>query len=82
MKFVVASDRPITITVEPYVSRLYELRPDDEVMVEWEGAREDGRVELAGQQLVLHVPTVGTLRAWNARGTEIWFGPEAGPDAE
>jgi hypothetical protein len=63
MKFVIASSPAVRTA------------PRRRRTVEWHGAREDGRVELAGQELVLHVPTAGTLRAWSAQGTEIWFGP-------
>jgi hypothetical protein len=78
MRFIVATDRTITVAFEPSAAE-HQMQPGDEVTVEWRGDVEDGRVEIERGQLVVHTPTAGHARAWNSAGVELYVGPDSGP---
>jgi hypothetical protein len=68
------------VAFEPTAAE-FNLPAGDAITVRWQGSAEDGIVGFEAGQLVVHAPTGGYTRAWDAAGAEIYIGPESGPDA-
>ncbi|MFD0200197.1 MULTISPECIES: hypothetical protein [Saccharothrix] len=80
MRFVIRADRRIVVAFEPTAEE-FPLQPGETIVVEWFARHEDGMVSLEADNFVVAAPTGGYTRAWRSDGSEIYIGPESGPDS-
>ncbi|MFI6474853.1 hypothetical protein ACIBL5_31855 [Streptomyces sp. NPDC050516] len=80
MRFVIRTDRPVTVAFEPTAAECA-LEPGRPIVVEWFGEGDDGMVSMEAENFVVAAPSGGYSRAWDADGLEIYIGPESGPEA-
>lgn len=79
-RFVVESDENLTLVFEPAAEE-YALDPGESVLVEWSGGHGPGTIKRAAGDLVIWPPDGGLTRAWRSDGSEIYVGPESGPES-
>ncbi|GLZ76711.1 hypothetical protein Afil01_15180 [Actinorhabdospora filicis] len=80
MRFKVCSDRATVVVFEPTADE-HRLDAGATITIEWPAGGDDGLVSVVGDMLVVWAPSGGYTRAWRSDGTEIYVGPESGPDA-
>ncbi|SNR86372.1 hypothetical protein [Actinacidiphila glaucinigra] len=80
MRFLINADRRMVVVFEPTAAE-YVMEPGKHVVVEWFNGGDDGMVSFEAEDFVVHAPSGGCTRAWDYEGTEIYIGPESGPDA-
>ncbi|MEV0675506.1 hypothetical protein AB0I60_03180 [Actinosynnema sp. NPDC050436] len=80
VRFILKPDRGTVVAFEPTATQ-YRLEAGEEMVVVWHGGREDGTIELVGNDVVVHAPSEGYTRAWNGRGQEVFVGLESDEDS-
>ncbi|GHJ47512.1 hypothetical protein Cs7R123_48540 [Catellatospora sp. TT07R-123] len=80
MRFTLQSDREITVVFEPTAEE-YTLPANGPIAVEWVDGTGEGVVSLEAGVLIVCARSGGYTRAWIKGGSEIYVGPESGPDS-